>query len=124
MYCVALMYPETAQTGRTFGGQHLTPDADLAFDEARSDKWDRGLYDDVVRITIDRQWWLMASGESFRAANESEWILRCVAEGATFDRGMLQLWMAEIRDRRVSDVVAERVFREVRGLSRVPNPRP
>ena len=46
-----------------------------AFYEARDDFEKRELVDEAVKVTLDLQWWLVATGRVSEAVSESEWLL-------------------------------------------------
>lgn len=77
--------------------------------------------EEVVQVTIDLQWWLIASGEVRRAGVENSAIEE-VLPVVRFERQPLELWVAEVERRRVSAEVMRGVFAEVRGLQRVVDP--
>lgn len=92
-----------------------------AFHEARDGFEERGLVDELVQVTVDLQWWLIARGELRQAAAESEW-LRYHLDAMRFDRQVVEQWITALERREVSSEVIATVFREVRGLHRVPSP--
>lgn len=89
--------------------------------EARDIFIARGLSDEVVQVTLDLQWWLIASGAPLRAILENTLIEECL-DLVRFERRPLELWMAEVERRRISEDVLRGVFGEVRGLQRVIHP--
>lgn len=93
------------------------------FREARDALMALNLVDDVVLITIDLQFWLIASGQPRRAALESAVIRSFLPAVSDVPRESeaIVLWLLEVDERKLSVEVAETVFREVRGIPRVPN---
>ena len=95
--------------------------AEEAFHEARDEFEKRELVDEAVKVTLDLQWWLVATGRSYEAILESEW-LRYHLDAMRFDQEVVKRWMASLEGRRFPSEVMKAVFGKFRGLGRVPSP--
>jgi len=97
----------------------LVPEAARLLEGAREHLASLEQWEDVARITLDVQWWLLQEGRWGRARGEARYLESLAPRLPARYRSTLILWHRAIASRELGEAVIRTTFKTVRGIPHV-----